>query len=91
MKNIESAIHWRPWSACVVMVLLIALFALNQFNFLQFTTTIASGCVLLGLSLGWNLYVLLLARSRKKLGWNGEIADGLLLSGMVFVFLGVFF
>jgi hypothetical protein len=91
MKNIESSIHWRPLSAGIVMVLLIALFALNQFNFLQFTSTVLTGCVFLSLSLFWNVYVLLLARSEKKLGWNGEIADGLLLAGMVFVFLGVFF
>jgi len=91
MKNIDSTIHWRFWAVSIVLALLISLFALNQFNLMRFTTALEAGCVILFLSLVWNSYVLKLNHSGSKPGWNGEIADALLLTGMLFVFFGAFF
>jgi hypothetical protein len=91
MKNIETAVHWRLWAVGIVLALLISLFALNQFNMLRFTTSLEAGCAVLLLSLIWNGIVIKLNHSGSKLGWNGEIADGLLMTGMVLVFFGAFF
>lgn len=91
MKTIESASHWRLWAVGIVLALLISLFALNQFHFLGFTPTLVLGCLVLFLSLIWNGYVLKLDQAGAKPGWNGELADGLLLTGMLLVFFSVFF
>jgi hypothetical protein len=91
MLNLESAIHWRQWSVGIVLVLFIALFSLTQFGLLAYSSVIIAGCVVLLLSLLWNIYVLKLAQSRSKPGWNSEIADGLLITGLILVFFGAFF
>jgi hypothetical protein len=70
---------------------LISLFALNQFNLLRFSPALVAGCAVLFLSLVWNGIFLKLAHSESKPGWNGEIADGLLMAGMLLVFFGAFF
>ncbi len=91
MSNLDSAIHWRPWSVAIVLALFITLFSLAQFNLLEISSLIEWGCGILALSLGWNIYVMILARDRSKPGWNGEIADGLLITGLFLVFWGAFF
>jgi|GEM_PF-3504138 len=91
MSNLDSAIHWRQYSIGIVLALFIALFSLTQFNLLPFSGVIGFGCGLLLISLGWNIYVLKLAQNRSKPGWNSEIADGLLITGLIFVFIGAFF
>ncbi len=91
MKNIDSVIHWRQWSVGIILALLIALFSLNQFNFLPLTPALEAGCAVLFLALVWNGYVVKLAHSDSKPGWNTEIADGLLLTGVILVFIGAFF
>lgn len=91
MNNLESAIHWRQWSVAIILALLIALFSLNQFNLLRLTGVILSGSVVLLLSLGWNIHAMRLAHSQSNMGWNSEIADGLLITGMILVFFGAFF
>ena len=91
MSNLESAIHWRQYSVGIVLALFIALFSLTQFGLFKFSSSIGVGCVILFLSLGWNVYVMKLAQSRSKPGWNHEIADGLLITGLILVFVGAFF
>jgi len=91
MSNIESIIHWRQWSVAIVLALFIALFSLTQFSLLAFSTSIGMGCFFLAFSLGWNIHVMILARSHSRLGRHGEVADGLLLLGLIFIFLGAFF
>ena len=75
----------------IVLAIFIALFSLAQFDLLPFTGVIGFGCAVLSFSLGWNIYVLKLAQNRKNPGWNPEIADGLLITGLIFVFIGAFF
>jgi hypothetical protein len=91
MHDLESSIHWRPWSVAIVLALFIAVFSLTQFNLLQWSFSIELGCAVLFTSVGWNIYVLIQAQSGKKPGWNPEIADGLLLVGLILIFLGAFF
>ena len=91
MPNLDSAIHWRQYSIGIVMALFIALFSLTQFGLFQFSSTIGFGCVVLFLSLAWNIYVMKLVQNRSKPGWNHEIADGLLITGLIVVFIGGFF
>jgi uncharacterized integral membrane protein len=91
MNRMESAIHWRPWSVAVVLALFIALFALKQFSLLEWSFSIELGCAVLLASAGWNVYVLFLARARKNAGMHGAVADGLLLAGLLLVFVGAFF
>jgi hypothetical protein len=91
MADLESKVRWRPWSIAIVLAIFISLYALNQFGILSINETTWLGCGVLALSAGWNVYVVKLARSRSKLGWNGEIADGLLLTGLILVFFGAFF
>lgn len=89
--DLESAIHWRPWSVAIVLAIFLAVFSLTEFNLLQWSFSIELGCAVLFVSAGWNIYVLLRARSGGKPGLNPEIADGLLLVGLILVFLGAFF
>jgi hypothetical protein len=91
MNNIDSAIHWRHYSVGIVLALFIALFALVQFSLLRFSLSIGIGCVVLFLSLAWNIHVMKLDHSRSKPGWHCEIADGLMISGLILVFIGTFF
>ena len=91
MSHVESIIHWRQWSVAIVLALFIALFSLIQFDLMAFSTSLAIGCVFLALSMGWNIYVMVLAHSRRKLGRHAEIADGLLITGFIFIFFGAFF
>ena len=91
MSNIDSAIHWRQYSVGIVLALFIALFSLTQFGLFQFSSTIGFGCVILFLSLIWNIYVMKLAQNRSRPGFNHEIADGLLITGLIVVFIGGFF
>lgn len=91
MPDLESSIHWRPWSVAIVLALFIAVFALNQFNLLPLSFTLELGCAVLLASAGWNSFVILLARAGKKSDTHGMIADGLLLAGLFFVFIGAFF
>ena len=89
MNQLESVIHWRQLSVAIVLALFIALFSLTQFNLLAFTFLVGAGCAVLGLSLAWNIYVMLLAGTDSKQGHHGEIADGMLITGLIFVFLGL--
>ena len=91
MSNLDSAIHWRQYSVGIILAIFIALFSLTQFGLLTFTAGTGFGCGVLFLSLGWNIYVMKLAQYRSKPGWNNEIADGLLITGLIFVFIGAFF
>lgn len=91
MSNLDSAIHWRQYSVGIILALFIAIFSLTQFNLLPFSSVIGFGCLVLLISLGWNIYVMKLAQNRSKPGWNNEIADGLLITGLIFVFIGAFF
>jgi hypothetical protein len=91
MKDLDSAIRWRPWSVAIVLVLFISLFALAQFNYLVWTFPVKLACAVLFLSMGWNIYILVLARLGRKPGWDSTIADGLLLAGLILLFWGVFF
>ncbi len=91
MSDLEAAVRWRPWSIAIVLAIFISLYALNQFGLFSINNTTWFGCGALTLSVVWNIYVIKLARSRSKLGWNGEIADGLLLTGLIIVFFGAFF
>lgn len=91
MNDIESAIHWRQYSVGIVLALFIALFSLTQFNLLRFSFTIGMGCLVLFFSLAWDIYVMKLAQSRSKPGMHHQIADGLLITGLLLVFIGTFF
>jgi hypothetical protein len=91
MPRLESNVHWRPWSIAVVLLLFIALFSMTQFNLIELSTSIYAGCGVLFLSAGWNVYVILLARSGNNLGWNAPLADGLLMAGLILIFIGAFF
>ena len=91
MSNLDSAIHWRQYSVGIILAIFIALFSLTQFGLLLFSSGTGFGCAILFLSLGWNIYVMKLAQIRSKPGRNGEIADGLLITGLIVVFLGTFF
>jgi hypothetical protein len=91
MTNLEAAVRWRPWSIAIVLAIFISLFALNQFGLLSVNNTTWTGCGVLALSVSWNIYVMKLAQSRSKLGWHGQMADGLLLTGLILVFFGAFF
>ena len=91
MRNLESAIHWRPWSVAIVLAIFIAVFSLIQFHLLQWSFALELGCLVSLVSGGWNTYVILLARKGKDAGMNGEIADGLLITGLILVFWGAFF
>jgi hypothetical protein len=91
MSNLESAIHWRQWTVAIVLALFIAVFSLSQFHMLQISFFIELGCLVLLVSAGWNVFLMILARNRRKPGWNGEIADGLLITGLIMVFFGAFF
>lgn len=75
----------------IVLAIFIAVFSLTQFNLLQWSFSLELGCAVLALSVGWNSYILLRVRSGRKLGWNGEIADGLIITGLIMVFIGAFF
>jgi hypothetical protein len=91
MKTIESVSHWRLWAVGIVLALLISLFALNQFHLLGFTPTLVLGCLVLFLSMIWNGYVIKLNQGGAEPGWQGGLADGLLLAGLMLVFFSVFF
>ena len=91
MKDIESTIHWRQYSVGIVLALFITLFALAQFNLLRLTMSTGLGCAVLFLSLAWDIYVMKLAQSRSEPGLHHKIADGLLITGLVLVFMGTFF
>ncbi len=91
MTNLESAVRWRPWSIAIVLAIFISLFALGQFGLLLINTTTWLGCGVLALAVAWNIYVMKLAQSRSKLGPHGQVADGLLLTGLILVFFGAFF
>ncbi len=91
MSNLESAIHWRQYSVGIVLAIFIALFSLTQFGLLPFSSALGLGCVVLFLSLAWNIYVMKLAQARSKPGPHNEIADGLLIMGLILVFIGAFF
>ena len=91
MTDLESAVRWRPWSIGIVLALFISLYALNQFGLLLITNTTWIGCGVLALSMAWNIYVMKLAKSCSNPGRNHEIADGLLITGLILVFIGSFF
>ncbi len=91
MTDLESTIHWRQYSVGIVLALYIALFALTQFDLFRITFATGLGCAVLFLSLSWDIYVMKLTRDREKVGKNGTIADGLLMAGLMLVFLGAFF
>jgi hypothetical protein len=91
LSQLDSAVRWRPWSIAVVLAIFISLYALGQFNLFSPGAATWAGCGLLALSGAWNVHVLLRARSRSKPGRHPEIADGLLLAGLILVFFGAFF
>ncbi len=91
MPDLESSIHWRPWSVAIVLAILITVFALGQFNLLELSFSIQLGCAVLLASAGWNVYVIVRARLDKKAGVNGAVADGLLLAGLFLVLIGAYF
>ncbi len=91
MTHFESAVRWRPWSIAIVLAIFISLYTLNQFGLFLINNTTWIGCGVLALAVAWNIYMIKLARSRSKVGWNGEIADGLLITGLILVFFGAFF
>ena len=91
MTHLESAVRWRPWSIAIVLAIFISLFALNQFGIFSINNTTWAGCGILGLSVAWNIYAIKLSQTRPSLGWNGQMADGLLLTGLILVFFGAFF
>jgi hypothetical protein len=91
MNNLESASHWRQYSVGIVLALFIALFALTQFHLMQFSFSIGLGCLVLFLALVWNIYLVKLAQSRTEPGWHHQFADGLMIAGLVLVFIGTFF
>jgi hypothetical protein len=86
--NFESAVRWRQWSVGIVIALFLALVGLIRFNLVKFSFVIQLGCLVLLLSLGLNIYVI---RIRSKPGWSPGMADGLLIAGLVLVFIGAFF
>jgi hypothetical protein len=83
-------IRWRISSAGIIAAIFLAVVGLSEFNLLQFTFMIQLGCLVLLVSLGINFYILKVINP-SKLGWSHEIADGLLIFGLVFVFFGAFF
>ncbi len=91
MANFESTIHWRQYSSGIILAIFIAVFALGQFHLLQVTFSILLGCSVLATSLVWNIYVMKRAHSMKGLILHPQIADGLLLAGLILVFIGGFF
>lgn len=91
MPNLESAVRWRPWSIAIVLAIFISLYALNQFSIFSINNITWLGCGVLTLSVAWNIYVIKLVQTRPKLGWHGQMADGLLLAGLMLVFFGAFF
>jgi hypothetical protein len=91
MSNLEAVVRWRPWSIAIVLAIFISLFALDQFGLLSINNATWTGSAVLALSAAWNIYVLKLAQTRSKLGPHGQIADGLLLTGLIIVFFGAFF
>src|ERR1035438_4121066 len=91
MNQIESAVRWRPWSIGIVMVLFVSLYALSRFGLLQINSVTLVGCGILALSLGWNILVMKGTPTGSESGLKGQVADGLLLTGLVLVFVGAFF
>ena len=91
MRNLDSSIHWRQYSVAIVLAIFIAVFALAQFQLLQVVFSILLGCSVLATSLAWNVYVIKRAHSGKDLGFHPQIADGLLITGLILVFIGGFF
>jgi hypothetical protein len=90
MKNYEPMIRWRQSSVGIMMAVFLAVVGLVEFNLLKFTFCIQLGCLVLLVSLGINLYILKVI-SPSKLGMSHEVADGLLITGLVLIFVGVFF
>jgi len=91
MNQFETAIHWRQYSIGIVLALFIAIFSLVQFQLLRVTLSTGLGCVVLALSLSWDIYLMRLNHRGSDPGRQGEIADGLLITGLILVFLGAFF
>jgi hypothetical protein len=91
MSDLESTVRWRPWSIAIVLAIFISLYALNQFGIFSINNTTWLGCGVLTLSVAWNIYVIKLAQSRSKLSGHGQVADGLLMTGLILVFFGAFF
>lgn len=91
MANFENTIHWRQYSVGIILAIFIAVFALAQFQLLQIVFSILLGCSVLATSLAWNIYVIKRAHSGKDLSLHPQIADGLLLTGLILIFVGVFF
>ena len=90
MANFESVIRWHQWSVGIILTLLLGLAALTKTNLIHFTFLNQLACAVLLLSLVLNLN-LLKTRSRLKLPWDNEVADGLLIVGLLLVFIGTFF
>jgi hypothetical protein len=91
MNNLESAVHWRQYSVAIILALYIALFALTQFHLLRFSFSLGLGCLVLFLSLAWNVYVMKRDQTRPEPGWHHQFADGLMIAGLALVFFGTFF
>jgi hypothetical protein len=91
MNNLESATHWRQYSVGIVLALFISFFALHQFHLLRYSFSLALGCMVLFLALVWNIYLMKLAQSRSEPGWHHQFADGLMIAGLLLVFIGTFF
>ena len=91
MNNFETATHWRQYSVGIILALFIALFALAQFHLLRFSFSLELGCLVLFLAMIWNIYLMKLAQTSSEPGLHHQFADGLMIAGLVLVFIGTFF